>query len=101
MPKLLCARPAAGEPEERQVRRLARSRHAPCAWIRRAYWTLTALTTAAQHRDITVARSQVRRILLAERVRWRQPRSRTTSADPDFASRRPRSSRSMRPLRQV
>ena len=36
MPKLLVARPPRDEAEERQVRRLARSRHAPGDWIRRA-----------------------------------------------------------------
>ena len=36
MPKLLFARPPRDEAEERQVRRLARSRHAPGDWIRRA-----------------------------------------------------------------
>lgn len=184
MPKLLCARPPRDETEERQVRRLARSRHAPADWMRRAQiivrswdgertvaiaaaigchpqtvrerlgrfnadgidgfgdqpgagrkprltegerstvialvattppgrlvrdgagtlaaeddtassqWTLNALTAAAQQRGIVIGRSQVRRILLAERVRWRQPRSWTTSADPDFAPQGPRSSRS-------
>src|SRR4051794_10311355 len=47
-------------------------------------WTLDALTAAARAAGIAIARSQVRRILLAEGVRWRQPRSWTTSADPEF-----------------
>src|SRR5919205_4538259 len=162
MPKLLHARPPLDAKEERQVRKLAGSRHAPGDWIRRArmiarswdglrtsaiaaelgchqetvrerlarfnaegieglgdrpgagrkprlteaerrtliglvatappgrlardgtgvlaaedeaaaaHWSLNALTVAAQQRGITVARSQVRRILRAERVRWRQ-----------------------------
>ena len=38
-----------------------------------AHWTLDALTTAARERGITIGRSQVRRILLAEGVRWRNP----------------------------
>ena len=59
-----------------------------------AHWTLDALTAAAQARGIRVARSQVRRILRAERVRWRQPRSWATSTDPDFAPKGRRSSRS-------
>src|SRR5712692_10776898 len=50
-----------------------------------AHWTLNSLTAAAQARGIRVARSQVRRILRAERVRWRQPRAWATSTDPDFA----------------
>jgi transposase len=36
MPKLLVARPAQDASEERQVRKLANSRHAPGDWIRRA-----------------------------------------------------------------
>src|SRR3954464_836431 len=48
-----------------------------------AVWTLDALT-AARAAGIDIARSQVRRILLAEGVRWRRPRSGATSADPEF-----------------
>lgn len=36
MPKLLCARPPLDATEERRVRKLAASRHAPGDWIRRA-----------------------------------------------------------------
>jgi transposase len=50
-----------------------------------AQWTLDALAERAQAEGIQVARSQVRRILRAEGVRWRPTRSWTTSADPDFA----------------
>jgi len=58
-----------------------------------AHWTLDALAAAAQARGIQVARSQVRRILRAENVRWRQPRSWATSTDPEFAPKgRPSSS---------
>jgi transposase len=49
-----------------------------------AVWTLDALTAAARAAGIDIARSQVRRILLAEGVRWRHPRSWATSADPEF-----------------
>ena len=38
-------------------------------------WTLDALTAAARAAGIDIARSQVRRILLADGVRWRHPRS--------------------------
>jgi transposase len=48
-------------------------------------WTLDALTAAAQAEGIQVHRSQVRRILLAEGVRWRRTRTWTTSKDPDVA----------------
>jgi transposase len=191
MPKLLVARPPQDAEEDRRIRTLARSRHAPGDWIRRAtmivrswdgqrttaiatelgchpqtvrerlvrfnregidglgdrpgagrtrrltetersmiiglvattppgrltrdhagvltveddvapaHWTLDALTVAARQRGMTVARSQVRRILLAERVRWRQPRAWTTSADPEFAPKGRRSSRFTPALPQV
>jgi transposase len=39
-----------------------------------AYWTLDALADAAQEMGIEVGRSQVRRILLREGVRWRNTR---------------------------
>jgi transposase len=40
-----------------------------------AQWTLDALAAAAQAEGIAVGRSQVRRILVAEGVRWRTVRS--------------------------
>src|SRR5215212_3514304 len=49
-----------------------------------AVWTLDAVTTAARAAGIAIARSQVRRILLAEGVRWRRPRSWASSVDPEF-----------------
>jgi transposase len=48
-------------------------------------WTLDSLAAEAQRLGIEVGRSQVRRILLAEGVRWRRTRSWTRSKDPDFA----------------
>jgi transposase len=62
-----------------------------------AVWTLHALTAAARAAGIDIARSQVRRILRAEGVRWHRPRSWTTSADPEFAPKGPGSSSSTRP----
>jgi transposase len=59
-----------------------------------AYWTLDALAEAAQQMGIEVRRSQVRRILLAEGVRWRQPRPWAESADPEFVPKGRRSSSS-------
>ncbi len=177
MPKLLQARPPLDVKEERQVRKLAGSRHAPGDWIRRARmvarswdglrtsaiagelgchqetvrerltrfnaegldglgdrpgagrkprlteaersalvalarstppgrpiqwtdgtltpvderpeapaeWTLDSLVAAATERGIVIKRSQVRRILLKERVRWRRTHAWTTSTDPAFA----------------
>jgi transposase len=57
-----------------------------------AHWTLDTLAERAQAEGIQVARSQVRRILISERVRWRPTRSWTTSTDPDFAPKERRSS---------
>jgi transposase len=64
-----------------------------------AHWTLDALTAAARAQGIVVARSQVRRILLAEGIRWRSPRSWLVSKDPDFSPKEPPSSRATRSRR--
>jgi transposase len=50
-----------------------------------AQWSLDALARAAQEKGISVERSQIRRILLQEGVRWRHPRTWAKSTDPDFA----------------
>ncbi|HUZ01159.1 MAG TPA: helix-turn-helix domain-containing protein [Thermomicrobiaceae bacterium] len=173
MPKLLAARAPLDEQEERRVRKLASSRHAPGDWIQRArmivgswegqrttaiaaelgchpqtvrerlvrfnaegldglgdrpgggrkprlteqergtlirlarstppgraervseglaaaepdkdaQWSLDALTRAAHEHGIQVARSQIRRILRTEGVRWRYPHTWIESTDPDF-----------------
>jgi transposase len=65
-----------------------------------AHWTLDALAAAAQAEGIRVARSQVRRILLAEGARWRGTRSWATSSDPDFVPKEPRSSPATPPRRR-
>ena len=62
-----------------------------------AHWTLDTLTEAAQAEGIRVGRSQVRQILLAEGARWRGTRSWTTSTDPEFVPKEPRSSPSTPP----
>jgi transposase len=56
-----------------------------------AQWTLDTLAQTARDAGIAVGRSQVRRILLAEKVRWRRTRSWAASTDPDFAPKEPRS----------
>ena len=56
-----------------------------------AEWTLDTLTQAARDAGIQVGRSQVRRILLAEKVRWRRPRTWAASTDPESAPKGPRS----------
>jgi transposase len=56
------------------------------------HWTLDALAAAARGRGISVGRSQVRRILRAEGVRWRGVGTWAQSTDPDFAPKGRRSS---------
>ncbi|HEX6527893.1 MAG TPA: helix-turn-helix domain-containing protein [Streptosporangiaceae bacterium] len=56
-----------------------------------AQWTLDTLARTARDAGIEVGRSQVRRILLAEKVRWRRTRSRAASTDPEFAPKGPAS----------
>ena len=65
-----------------------------------AHWTLDTLAAAAQAEGIRVARSQVRQILISERVRWRPTRSWATSTDPDFVPKGPASSPSTPPRRR-
>jgi transposase len=57
-----------------------------------AVWTLDALTEAANAMGVSVGRSQVRRILLADGTRWRQVRSWAVSKDSDFVPNRQPSS---------
>jgi transposase len=66
-----------------------------------ARWTLDTLAQAAREVGIAVGRSQVRRILLAEKVRWRRTRSWATSTDPEFVPKGPRSWSSIPPRRRV
>lgn len=57
-----------------------------------AQWSLDALAAAAQAQGIQVGRSQIRRILRCEGVRWRRTHSWSTPRDQDFAPKEPRSS---------
>ncbi len=66
-----------------------------------AQWTLDTLARAARDAGITAGRSQVRRILLAEKVRWRRTRSWAASTDPEFAPKGPRSWSSVPPRRRA
>jgi transposase len=64
-----------------------------------AQWTLDTLAQAARDAGIAVGRSQVRRILLAEKVRWRRTRSWAASTDPEFSPKGPASWSSTPPRR--
>jgi transposase len=59
-----------------------------------AHWTLDALTAAAREHGISVGRSQLRRILKAEGVRWRNVHPWGESHAPEFAPKGRKSSRS-------
>ena len=64
-----------------------------------AQWTLDTLAQTARDAGIAVGRSQVRRILLAEKVRWRRTRSWAASTDPESALKGPASWSSTPPRR--
>ena len=66
-----------------------------------AQWTLDTLSQVARDAGIAVGRSQVRRILLAGKVRWRRTRSRATSTDPESALKGPASWSSAPPRRRA
>lgn len=68
---------------------------------REAHWTLDALTAAAQERGIVVGRSQIRRILLREGVRWRNTRPWAESDDPEFVPKEPELSASTQTRRRT
>ena len=57
-----------------------------------AQWSLDALAQAAKEVGIAVKRSQIRRILLREGVRWRRTHSWGTPRDKDFVPKERRSS---------
>lgn len=65
-----------------------------------AQWSLDALTRAAHEKGIQVERSQIRRILLKEGIRWRHPRSWAESSDPEFVPKERGSSLSTRSHRR-
>lgn len=90
-------RPRLTETERSRIVAMARTEQPPGRLVRQAtgeleaaveggpaHWTLDSLTEVLRAEGIVVGRSQVRRILLAEGVRWRRTRSWTTSKDPEF-----------------
>ena len=66
-----------------------------------AQWTLDTMSLVARDAGIAVGRSQVRRILRAEKVRWRRTRSWATSTDPEFVPKGPASWSSTPPRRRA
>jgi transposase len=58
------------------------------------HWTLNGLEAELNGEGIPIKRSQIRRILKAEHVKWQKPRSWLESDDPAFAEKRGPSSAS-------
>jgi transposase len=64
------------------------------------HWTLDRLQEELNKEGLPIKRSQIRRILKAERIKWQKPRTWLESDDPEFAEKRGRSSSSI-PTRQL
>lgn len=60
------------------------------------HWTLDRLQTELAKDGIPIKRSQIRRLLKAEHIKWQQPRTWLESTDPDFAEKSGESSASTR-----
>lgn len=60
------------------------------------HWTLDRLQTELAKEGLLIKRSQIRRILKTERIKWQKPRTWLESTDPDFAEKRGSSSGSIR-----
>ena len=52
------------------------------------HWTLDRLEADLAKEGLAIKRSQIRRILKAEHVKWQHPRTWLTSDDPEFAEKR-------------
>ena len=52
------------------------------------HWTLDRLQAELAKEGISIKRSQIRRILKAEQIKWQQPRTWLESNDPQFAEKR-------------
>ena len=63
------------------------------------HWTLDRLQEELHKDGVPIKRSQIRRLLKAEHVKWQQPRTWLESADPEFAEKRGASSGSTLPPR--
>jgi len=58
------------------------------------HWTLDRLQEELNKEGLPIKRSQIRRILKAEHIKWQKPRTWLESDDPEFAEKRGRSSSS-------
>ena len=60
------------------------------------HWTLDRLQAELAKEGLPIKRSQIRRLLKAEHIKWQKPRTWLESTDPDFAEKRGPSSGSTR-----
>jgi len=89
--------PRAGRPPiytpDEQSRVIATARSLPpkpqgAAVAPTCHWTLDRLTEELNRDGIPIKRSQIRRLLHAEHIKWQQPRTWLESTDPEFAEKR-------------
>jgi transposase len=93
--------PRAGRPPiytgDEQSRVIAKARSLPptpegAAVPPTCHWTLDRLAEELNKDGVPIKRSQIRRLLRAEHIKWQKPRSWLESDDPEFAEKRGRSS---------
>jgi transposase len=101
--------PRSGRPptytEEQRSRVIATARSRPPTPAAGAvpptcHWTLNLLQRELERAGLPIKRSQIRRLLQAEHIRWQKPRTWLQSDDPDFAGKGPPSSGSTRTRRR-
>jgi transposase len=89
--------PRAGRPptylEEQRSRVIAKARGLPpkpegAEVPPTCHWTLDRLAEDLNKDGVPIKRSQIRRLLKAEHLKWQRPRSWLESDDPDFAEKR-------------
>lgn len=97
--------PRSGRPhtyiEDQRSRVIAKARSAPPKPAGddvppTCHWTLDELQRELNKEELPIKRSQIRRILKAEHIKWQKPRSWLESDDPEFAEKRGPSSTSTR-----
>jgi transposase len=89
--------PRAGRPptytQDEQSRVIARARSLPpkpegATVAPTCHWTLDRLTEELNQEGVAIKRSQIRRLLHAEHIKWQKPRTWLESTDPEFAEKR-------------
>lgn len=102
--------PRSGRPptyaEDEQSRVIAKARSLPpkpegATVSPTCHWTLDRLTEELNKDGVPIKRSQIRRLLRAEHLKWQKPRTWLESDDPEFAEKRGPSSGSTSIPRQT